>query len=193
MRVTDNRYTGELEKFDLAVRMIRHEARTGTIRTCTGFTEDRIRKLYGTYFRGEESGNIRRRRGKSPRQIGRFVSNARHQTEATVLACLFLFCNVLQFGRDGRVTREQGADRVILGLRLCQAFETYRDLHPDPQLSFEWAWNLYHALVESRELYFAWCDGCEGAYVQDAFALDYARCPMCELKDQEFAAHDDRG
>ena len=32
MRVTDNRYRGELEKFDLAMRLIRHEARTGKTR-----------------------------------------------------------------------------------------------------------------------------------------------------------------
>ena len=34
--------------------MISHEARTGTIRLCTGFSEDRIRKIYGTYFKNEQ-------------------------------------------------------------------------------------------------------------------------------------------
>ncbi len=48
MRVTDHRYAAELDKFNLAVRMIRHEARTGTIRACTGFSEDRIRKIYNS-------------------------------------------------------------------------------------------------------------------------------------------------
>ena len=51
MRATDNRYAAEMAKFNLAVRMIGHEARTGTIRRCTGFSEDRIRKIYGTYFK----------------------------------------------------------------------------------------------------------------------------------------------
>lgn len=183
MRITDHRYAAELDKFDLAVRMIRHEARTGTIRACTGFSEDRIRKIYGAYFKAA-GGNVRRQRGKSPRRIAQFVSSAPRQLEATVLAGLFLLCQAGEIGSSGRLERSSGADRVLLGQRLCQAFEAYRSLHPEPRLSFEWAWNLYHSMVESRELYFATCDVCGGPYVQDAFALDYRRCPFCEIKDQ---------
>lgn len=183
MRVTDNRYAGEIEKFDLAMRMIGHEARTGTIRTCTGFTEDRIRKLYSTYFKTGATDRIRRRRGKSPRQITRFVSSARRQTEATFLACLYLFCNVFKLNDRGRPSTTP--DGVVLGSRLCQAYESYLKLYPAPRLSFEWAWNLYHALAESREMYFSWCELCGGPYVQDSYALDYRHCPFCELKDHD--------
>ena len=72
---------------------------------------------------------------------------------------------------------------VTLGAGLCDAFEAYLVLHPEPQLSFEWAWNLYRCLVSRRELRLVWCALCEGPYVQDAYALDYERCPFCELKD----------
>ena len=187
MRVTDNRYAGELEKFDLAVRMIGHEARTGTIRRCTGFTEDRIRKLFATYFRGADAPLIKRRRGKSPRQIGRFVSSSRRQCESTLLACLFVYCGAVQLNQTMQVDRTSAISGVTLGMRLCQAYEAYLRLHPDPQLSFEWAWNLHHALVETRELIFARCDDCTGPYVQDAYALDYRHCPNCELKEQHLS------
>ena len=60
MRLTDDRYSGEKSQFELALRLIRHEARTGTIRSCTGLSDDRIRKLYSTYFRN--SGDLPRRR-----------------------------------------------------------------------------------------------------------------------------------
>ena len=50
MRLTDDRYAGERSQFELALRMIHHEARTRTIRECTGLSDDRIRKLFGTYF-----------------------------------------------------------------------------------------------------------------------------------------------
>ena len=50
MRLTDDRYAAERSQFELALRMIRHEARTRTIRECTGLSDDRIRKLYATYF-----------------------------------------------------------------------------------------------------------------------------------------------
>jgi len=183
MRITDHRYSAELDKFDLAVRMIQHEARTGTIRACTGFSEDRIRKIYGAYFKGSGASAVRRRRGKSPKRIHQFVNSTPRQLEATVLAGLFLLCEAGELDDGGRISRARGTDRVGLGQRLCQAFEAYRGLHPDPRLSFEWAWNLYHSLVDSHELYLAPCDGCGGRYVQDAYALDYHRCPFCEMKD----------
>lgn len=182
MRVTDDRYAGELDKFELAIRMIRHEARTGTIRACTGFTEDRVRKLVNSYFQGRRGITVRRRRGKSPRQIDRFVSNAGRQAEATVLATLYVYCDAARLGPQGHCGRTAGASPVELGQRLCQAYETYRHLVRRPRLSFEWAWSLYHALVETRELFFARCGICEAPYVQDRYALDYRRCPSCDLK-----------
>ena len=46
MRITDDRYTRDRLRLDLALRLIRHEARTCTIRDWTGLSDDRIRKLY---------------------------------------------------------------------------------------------------------------------------------------------------
>lgn len=182
MRVTDNRYHGELDKFDLAMRLIRHEARTGTIRRFTGFTEDRIRKLYGAYFKTSQGVTVRRRRGKSPRQIARFVNSNRRHAEATLLACLCRLSRAFRLADRQRACRIEALDDLVLGKRLCNAFEAYQQMCPEPQFSFEWTWNLYHALVETRELYFSWCDHCSGPYVQDTYALDYRRCPLCERK-----------
>ena len=60
MRLTDNRYASEHRQFELALRMIEHEARTRTIKDCTGLSDDRIRKIYNTYFR--DTGKVKRRR-----------------------------------------------------------------------------------------------------------------------------------
>ena len=89
MRVTDNRYATERSQFELALRMIGHEARTRTIRDCTGLSDDRIRKIYSTYFRNTGNVQVRRRRGKSPQQVGPFVKNPLNQLEATTLVALF--------------------------------------------------------------------------------------------------------
>ena len=67
MRLTDNRYATEKTQFELALRMIRHEARTRTIRECTGLSDDRIRKVYATYFRDTGQDSVRRRRGRRSR------------------------------------------------------------------------------------------------------------------------------
>ena len=181
MRITDNRYASEMHKFNLAIRMIGHEARTGTIRKCTGFSEDRIRKIYSTYFKQQEGNRVKRRRGKSPTQISAFIKNIECQSQATVLACLFLYCGVVRMEPDSGALLGKRLNPVDLGEAMCEAFETYCSVHPHPGLCFERAWNLYSALALEQELFFAKCDDCGGPYVQDRYALDYRSCPFCQI------------
>jgi len=139
MRLTDDRYASERSQFELALRMIRHEARTRTIRECTGLSDDRIRKLYSTYFRDSGLNNIRRRRGKSPRQITRFVKNADHQLQATTLVALYCTGLLLRIDERNRVHACWPRPNVEFGHRVCRAFETYLLVHEQPLLNFEWA------------------------------------------------------
>ena len=177
MRLTDDRYSGERSQFELALRMIRHEARTYTIKQCTGLSDDRIRKLYATYFRDRT--DVRRRRGKSPRQVTRYVKNAENQMQATTLVALFSAGLLIRIDRDARVHACWPRPDVEFGHRLCRAYETYLLLHDDAELSFEWAWNLLNCIACNDELYLASCDGCRSRYVQDAYALDDGTCPVC--------------
>ena len=78
--------------------------------------------------------------------------------------------------------RSASTSPLSLGGKLCDAFEAYRQIYPAPCLCFEKAWGLYQAIAQDRELFFAYCGDCDGPYVQDRYALDYARCPFCELK-----------
>lgn len=184
MRLTDDRYAAERSQFELALRMIGHEARTRTIRECTALSDDRIRKLYSTYFRSGGCTDIRRRRGKSPRQVGRFVKNADNQLQATVLVMLFCSGLLLRIGKDYKVTPCWPRPDVEFGHRLCRAYETYLMLFDKPELSFEWAWNLLLSISYNDELYLAQCKSCSSCYVQDSYALDYKTCPGCEIVAQ---------
>jgi hypothetical protein len=184
MRLTDDRYAGEKSQFELALRMIQHEARTRTIRECTGLSDDRIRKLYSTYFRNAGNVHVRRRRGKSPRQIGRFVKNPDHQLQATTLVALFCAGLLLRIDEHNRVQPCWPRPDVEFGHRMCRAFETYLLVHERPLLNFEWAWNLLHRMSRGDELYLANCGECRGRYVQDAYALDLRICPACEIEAQ---------
>ncbi|MGH8495457.1 MAG: hypothetical protein ACREVN_04925 [Gammaproteobacteria bacterium] len=182
MRLTDDRYARERAQFELALRMIRHEARTMTIRACTGLSDDRIRKLYATYFKPNAQFKVKRRRGKSPRQTAFLVRSAQNQLESTTLVILFALCALVRVGRDGQ-TLEISSDRGLeTGLRFCRAYETYARLHSPPRLSFEWAWNLLGAITRPHELYLSSCGRCENVYVQDALALDPHICPCCRIK-----------
>lgn len=182
MRFTDDRYASERSQFELALRMIRHEARTRTIRECTGLSDDRIRKLYATYFRNARGRKVRRRRGKSPRQVARFVRNPTNQLQATTLVALFIKSLLLRIDADDNLHPCWPRPDVDFGHRLCRAYETYLILHDDATLSFEWAWNLLNSVSYNDELYLAACARCRAHYVQDAYALDHKTCPACEIE-----------
>ena len=184
MRLTDDRYAGERSQFELALRMIRHEARTRTIRNCTGLSDDRIRKLFATYFRDSGVNEVRRRRGKSPQQVARFVKNPDYQLQATTLVALYCAGLLLRIDADNAVHPCWPRPDVEFGHRLCRAFETYLLLHSAPLLSFEWAWNLLQNIALNDELILAVCSNCRARYVQDAYALDLKTCPACEIEAQ---------
>ena len=181
MRLTDDRYASERSQFELALRMIRHEARTHTIKDCTGLSDDRIRKLYTTYFRDTGNGKVKRRRGKSPQQLGPFVKPPLNQLEATTLIALFCASLLLRIDSANRVHACWPRPDVEYGHRVCRAFETYLLLHPRPRLNFEWAWSLLQNISKNDELILATCADCRTTYVQDAYALDHRTCPSCEI------------
>jgi hypothetical protein len=124
MRISDDRYSRERLSLDLALRFLRHEARTQTIRAWTGLTDDRIRNLYRSYMsRGGEF--VPRHRGKSPHQIAYFMRSARLQWETAQLASLLTLLNVVpvQPGLEAANT----LPAVSRGERLCCAFEIYSE------------------------------------------------------------------
>ncbi len=182
MRLTDDRYSAERSQFELALRMIGHEARTGTIRECTGLSDDRIRKLYATYFRNSGKRGVKRRRGKSPRQVTRYVKNAENQLQSTTLVALFCAGLLVKIDDKDRVRACWPRPDVEFGHRLCRAYETYRLLHENAKLSFEWAWNLLQCISYNDELYLAVCRRCDSRYVQDSYALDRKICPVCSME-----------
>ena len=94
MRITDDRYSRDRQRFDLALRMIRHEARTCTIRTWTGLTDDRIRKLYRSYV-ADLGPDVKRRRGKSPSHVGYFLKNLEARRHASALGGLYSILGLL--------------------------------------------------------------------------------------------------
>jgi len=181
MRLTDNRYANEKQQFELALRMISHEARTRTIKACTGLSDDRIRKVYATYFRDTGRSGIKRRRGKSPQQINLFVKSAENQLEATTLIALFCASLLLRVDEANKVHACWPRPDVEYGHRVCRAFETYVLLHQEPSINFEWAWNLLQNMGHNDELYLAICRHCSCRYVQDAYAIDRRICPSCEI------------
>jgi hypothetical protein len=174
MRISDDRYSRDRLRLDLALRFIHHEARTHTIRAWTGLTDDRIRKLYRTYLHEAGGARVIRHRGKSPRQAAFFTRSLRMRRDTAVFASVSsLFGLIDSLAADRRAAP---SPTVARGALLCEAFEAYRALIGDSQISFEHAVYLLSALHAGDELRVGHCRDCGGVLVTDRLML---RAPVC--------------
>lgn len=176
MRISDDRYSRDRFRLDLALRFMRHEARTHTIRKWTGLTDDRIRKLYRAYLE-QAPGQLSRHRGKSPGQASYFIRSPRVQQEAAVLASLYCMLGALpaQLASDIDAT----VPSVARGERLCQAFEAYLTFVQSAQITFEHAVLLINELARGVEIRLEDCMNCGSLIVVDGLALRDIRCNRC--------------
>ena len=179
MRVSDDRYTRDRQRLDLALRLIRHEARTFTIRQWTGLSDDRIRKLYRSYVLNHGSRRIQRHRGKSPRQTSFFFRNAELNFQAAQLASLYVVYGLL-CGSDLELRSRYRVGSLESGTLLCQAYEAYLEWHAPASISFEHAWFLLLALSRHDELGVALCSACGGVRLRDLLAKRRLNCGNCE-------------
>ena len=181
MRVTQSRYNGELDQFQLAIRMLELQARTSTIGRFTGLSSDRIRKAYLSYLTEYGKNRLpRRKRGRPPTRVAYFFKSRGRHCESVVLVSLFLHAGLLKHEASARWTVPGGLSRLTQGRRLCDAYDMYRHLMPGGELSLELAASLYRALSETQEVAVAECASCGALYVRDAYALDYGLSPFCE-------------
>jgi len=186
MHISNERYFHERQRHDLALRMIRHEARTCTIRSCTGLTDDRIRRLYKTYASHMPSAPVRRRRGKSPRQVGFFVRNARAQLESSTLASVFAAFGLWRAQSNAHLGLSSAGSSppgsLEFGRLFCDAYETHRQLLRNADISFEHAWFLLQLLSRNADLHAVRCRHCDSQYLRDRVNVCRRACPVCALK-----------
>jgi len=169
MRVSDDRYTRDRQKFDLALRLIHHEARTFTIRQWTGLSDDRIRKLYRSYVLESAPRDVLRHRGKSPRQAAFFFRNPELNFQAAQLASLFVMYGLVH-----------GNDRGVEPRYRVGSLESDLEMHEPAGISFEHAWFLLLALARHDEVGIARCEICGGVHVRDLLARHRLDCGNCD-------------
>jgi hypothetical protein len=199
MRISDDRYSRERSRMELALRFLRHEARTQTIRAWTGLSDDRIRKLYRSYM-SQALRQLPRHRGKSPHQVAYFTRSLRLQEESALLASMLSLLGVVPAGIPAAASaatsaaavppvaagataaaRPTGATLpgVTRGELLCQAFEAFRLVLPSAQISFEHAVFLTTALARGDQLRLGDCSDCGSLMVTERFPLRASRCTHC--------------
>jgi Flagellar transcriptional activator (FlhC) len=178
MRVSDDRYTRDRQRLDLALRLIRHEARTFTIRQWTGLSDDRIRKLYRSYVLDHGERRVFRHRGKSPRQVAFFFRSTELNFQAAQLASLFVMYGLVCGTHSGLEPRFR-LGSLESGALLCQTFEAYLALHAPASISFEHAWFLLLALARHDEVSISRCGVCGGMRLRDLLAKRRLACGTC--------------
>ena len=178
MRILDNRYSRDLRRHDLALRMIRHEVRTVTIRAWTGLSDTRIRSLFRSYL--PQIGAMRHR-GPPPRRIEPILRSKSLNAEAAALAGLCLAIGVLPAKQLSNSKRELPS--LTTGERLCYAFELYRQMVPKPLITLDQLVLLVMTLAERIEVALSHCDSCDGAILVMLLQKPIRTCSRCAGKD----------
>ena len=196
MRISDDRYSRERARMELALRFLRHEARTQTIRAWTGLSDDRIRKLYRSYM-SQARRQLPRHRGKSPHQVAYFTRSLRLQEETALLASMLSLLGVVPAAVPAAASAATSGvamppvataaalpagatlPGVTRGELLCQAFEAFRLMLPSAQISFEHAVFLATALARGDQLRLGDCSDCGSLMVTERFPLRASRCTHC--------------
>jgi hypothetical protein len=130
---------------------------------------------------------VRRRRGKSPQQAAFFLRSGAGAEDAQALAAMLLLFGVVTTPAAAASgsplgTRRQATARqpsLARGRLLCEAFETYRRIVPQPRIDFEHAVYLADALQRGDELRLRWCAGCEAVSVTERAMLRPTSCRCC--------------
>ncbi|MFZ9666613.1 MAG: hypothetical protein ACO32S_06260 [Steroidobacteraceae bacterium] len=176
MHVTDERYKRDRLRLELALRLIRHEARTHTIRHWTGLSDDRVRKLYRSYIK--PGAGVRRHRGKSPGQVSYFLRATSLGAEAHALASILLLFGAISDKPDPASLKK--IPTIARGRLLCDAYEAYRRVSPRPRIDFEHAAFLVKALTAGDEIRLRFCTACQALNIVESVSLRDPACRACD-------------
>lgn len=174
MRVSEDRYTRDLRRIQLAHRLIRHEVRTYWIRAFTHFTEGRIRNLLRSY--GLAADGVHRHRGSPPRLYTRFMM-PKHHSEASALAGVAFVWHLVPEEPVGNAWRTLPS--LDFGETLCDAFELFRLMIPRATLNLDRFILLVLALAE-RQLTVDHCRHCRALILLDPLGAKRRTCVSCE-------------
>jgi len=158
----------------LALRMIRHGARSSTVSAWTGLSANRIRTL------GKQEAITPQvhHRGQRPRRVAYFFRTPLVVLHAAVLGSHFELLEVLS--QPPAENPAQNFCTFARGEKLCLAYEMYCADVGSPLLQFEHAVLLATALAEGKEISMQPCPECGGVMLVDQFAPAADACTHCD-------------
>jgi len=177
MRISEDRYSRDLRRINLAQRLIRHEVRTQWICAWTGLSDDRVRNLFRSY--DKSSGRVQRHRGPSPTRLASFLRSPTLRAEASAIGGLACALRVLpaKAGPGPNAERNPWVDGAE---RLCQVFELYQQIVPQSRFTMDQLFVLVSALAQGEDLVIAHCSTCHGALLMDRLGANRRLCVACK-------------
>jgi hypothetical protein len=172
--VTDDRLGGYFRRYQLALRMMSHGARSQTVCAWSGLTRDQLvtqRQRWG--FDPDE-----RRRGPAPTALHVFFKSKRHRSEAALFASLCRIVGPIR-ARSGKVAADR-LPNLENGELLCEALEAFREWRPEAELEFEHAVLLTSGVVQAENLTLGECSDCRAATLIDGSRKLYMNCGHCQ-------------
>ena len=173
IHVTDDRMGRYFRRYQLALRMMSHGARTRTVMAWSGLTRDQLvtqRRRWG--FDPKE-----RLRGPCPSAFHTFFRSRRLRSEATLFACLCRILGAIPAAGSGRTTDQiPGLER---GELLCEALEAFREWQPYAALDIEHAIQLALGVMKEEYVALSKCSDCHSATLVEGGARRHSNCGHC--------------
>lgn len=176
MTADDDRFAREARRRELAIRLIRLEARTSTVCRWSGVSRQKVRTLQRSIAATSASEAPKRHRGPAPHGLDMFFRTASVRAEASAAAVL---CRLYGAIPDRTTRALKTVPTVERGERLCEAYETYLDLVSPARLSFEHLVLLVDTLAAGEILALESCTGCGAALLVEPATLARRRCECC--------------
>lgn len=155
----------------IALRLLRHRARTQTVRRFTGLSTDRLSTLR---YRSGILDDMRLR-GPSPYSLFQIMRSRRLRQEAATVACLCVISGALPL----EPSRSCMDFDLATADRLCDAYELFIACIPHAQLTIEHAVLLVAALRRNEDLTLVRCPTCCVAQLLDRQGSPRGRCTSC--------------
>jgi hypothetical protein len=171
---TDDRTRRDFRRYQLAQRLMAHQARTRTISAMTNLTRHQLATLRRRWRVTEDM----RHRGPSPKSLAVFFHSPRARSEGASLAVLCRVLNAVPSRRTANAAKSSFS--LDWSERLCEAFEAYRACFPTTDLEFEQVLLLVTGLAEGDAISLGSCGRCGCTILIDRLAARRRVCSYCQ-------------
>lgn len=167
----------DFRRYQLALRLMRHQARTQTISELTQLTRHQLATLRQRWRVPQAT----RHRGPAPKSMAAFFHSPRARSEGASLTVLCQQFNAIPSGVG--VGAPKDLLSLELGEQLCLVFEVYRGCFPDSAVEFEELLMLAVGLARGDEIAVGRCGSCAAVILIDRFAAPRYFCSHCHVMD----------